>query len=73
MISLCKLQPLYYVPSITFSKCICIYSSDAVSQTEADFTSHVLSTGTLSIGVDATTWNTYTSGMLLYMYIYIWL
>ena len=38
--------------------------SPTYSKTEADFTSHVLSTGTLSIGVDATTWNTYKSGVM---------
>lgn len=37
---------------------------DDVRQTEEDFTSYVLSTGTLSIGVDATTWNTYKSGVM---------
>lgn len=37
---------------------------DAVADTEAAFTSHVLSTGTLSIGVDATTWSSYKSGIM---------
>lgn len=39
-------------------------SQSAIEQTETDFTSYVLSTGTLSIGVDATTWNTYKSGIM---------
>jgi len=39
-------------------------SAEAIKSTEADFTSHLLSTGTLSIGVDATTWNTYKSGIM---------
>ena len=33
-------------------------------ETEQQFTSYVLSTGTLSIGVDATTWSTYKSGVM---------
>lgn len=37
---------------------------DNVAVTEEQFTSHVLSTGTLSIGVDATTWSTYKSGVM---------
>lgn len=32
--------------------------------TEAGFTSYMLSTGTISIGVDATTWNTYKGGIM---------
>jgi C1A family cysteine protease len=39
-------------------------SAAAIEKTEADFTSYVLSTGTLSIGVDATTWSTYKSGIM---------
>lgn len=35
-----------------------------VSETEAGFTSYMLSTGTISIGVDATTWNTYQGGIM---------
>jgi cathepsin F/cysteine peptidase B len=35
-----------------------------VSETEAGFTSYMLSTGTISIGVDATTWNTYKGGIM---------
>lgn len=35
-----------------------------VAVTEEQFTSYVLSTGTLSIGVDATTWSTYKSGVM---------
>ena len=34
------------------------------SVTEAGFTSYMLSTGTISIGVDATTWNTYKGGVM---------
>ena len=37
---------------------------DDVAVTEEQFTSYVLSTGTLSIGVDATTWSTYKSGVM---------
>lgn len=40
-----------------------IIDSD-VAVTEEQFTSYVLSTGTLSIGVDATTWSTYKSGVM---------
>jgi C1A family cysteine protease len=32
--------------------------------TEAGYTSYMLSTGTISIGVDATTWNTYKGGIM---------
>ena len=35
-----------------------------VAVTEEQFTSYVLSTGTLSIGADATTWSTYKSGVM---------
>lgn len=35
-----------------------------VAVTEAGFTSYMLSTGTISIGVDATTWNTYKGGIM---------
>ena len=66
MISSCKFMTLRVHPGLYDLTISSIYSSDAVSQTEADFTSHVLSTGTLSIGVDATTWNTYTSGNAVY-------
>lgn len=38
--------------------------ADDVEVTEEQFTSYVLSTGTLSIGADATTWNTYKSGVM---------
>jgi hypothetical protein len=40
-----------------------ILDSD-VAVTEAGFTSYMLSTGTISIGVDATTWNTYKGGIM---------
>jgi len=52
----------HYVVGVT--KYDFIITKDNVKQTEADFTSHVLSTGTISIGVDATTWNTYKSGVM---------
>lgn len=35
-----------------------------VSVTESGFTTYMLSTGTISIGVDATTWNTYKGGIM---------
>mmetsp|Transcript_25421 Transcript_25421/g.37481 ORF Transcript_25421/g.37481 Transcript_25421/m.37481 type:complete len:347 (+) Transcript_25421:65-1105(+) len=38
--------------------------ADDVKATEEGFTTYVLSTGTVSIGVDATTWNTYTGGVM---------
>jgi hypothetical protein len=39
---------------------------DTVAETEADFTSYMLSStgGTISLGVDATTWSTYISGVM---------
>lgn len=39
-------------------------SAAAIEQTEADFAAYMLSTGTLSIGVDATLWSTYKSGIM---------
>lgn len=36
----------------------------SAAETENGFTSYMLSTGTISIGVDATTWNTYKSGVM---------
>ncbi len=57
----CDTSKKNYVVGVTGYEMIL---SSSVAQTEADFTSYVLSSGTLSIGVDATTWNTYKSGIM---------
>lgn len=57
----CDTSKNHYVMSVTGYEMI--FNSN-VAETERQFTSYVLESGTLSIGVDATTWNTYTGGIM---------
>jgi len=57
----CDASKNHYVMGVTGYEMI--FNSN-VQETEKQFTSYVLSTGTLSIGVDATTWNTYVGGIM---------
>lgn len=57
----CDTSKNHYVMSVTGYEMIL---NSNVQETEKQFTSYVLSSGTLSIGVDATTWNTYTGGVM---------
>mmetsp|Transcript_13982 Transcript_13982/g.14588 ORF Transcript_13982/g.14588 Transcript_13982/m.14588 type:complete len:339 (+) Transcript_13982:119-1135(+) len=57
----CDTTKNHYVMGVTGYEMIL---ASNVQETESQFTSYVLSTGTLSIGVDATTWNTYVGGIM---------
>ena len=57
----CDTSKTNYVMGVNGYKMI-LDSDPAV--TESGFTSYMLSTGTISIGVDATTWNTYKGGIM---------
>lgn len=57
----CDTTKNHYVMGVTGYKMIL---GSSVADTEKKFTDYVLSSGTLSIGVDATTWNTYVSGIM---------
>jgi C1A family cysteine protease len=57
----CDTSKTNYVMGVNGYKMI-LDSDPAV--TEEGFTSYMLSTGTISIGVDATTWNTYKGGIM---------
>lgn len=59
----CDTSKTNYVMGVNGYKMIGGIGMD-VSETEAGFTSYMLSTGTISIGVDATTWNTYQGGIM---------
>jgi len=57
----CDKTKTNYIMGVTGYKMIL---DSTVKSTEASFTSYAMSTGTISIGVDATTWNTYKSGIM---------
>jgi cysteine peptidase B len=58
----CDTSKNHYVMGVTGYEMIL---ASTVKETESQFTSYMLSTGTISIGVDATTWNTYKSGIMI--------
>jgi len=57
----CDTTKNHYVMGVTGYEMIL---GSSVTETEKQFTDYVLSSGTLSIGVDATTWNTYVGGIM---------